>query len=117
MNPIARQALAKALQSPVPARPPVARTKPAQRPTQQPAPVEKKTLAIAGKPERPKNYDHVGFLEGKRDATDMVTSMTGTLRMPNGLQQVIKLLKSAATGRPASQALGIWSIIELLEAA
>lgn len=100
MNLLAQQAFDRAFNHVAPAR----------------KPAEKPILAIAGKPERPKHFDQVGFLEGRRYATDTVMSMTATLRMPNGTAQILKLLKSAATGRPASQALGIWAVIELIEA-
>jgi len=117
MNPIANAALARAMAFAVPTRKPVARATPKKQPAQQPAPIEKKTLAIPGKPERPKDYDHFGFLEGKRDAIDFVMSMTATLKMPNGKQQVTNQLKQAASKRPASQALGVWHVIELIEGA
>jgi hypothetical protein len=108
MNPIANAALARALSFPVSAVPP-ARPKP--------APAEPVKLAVPGKPERPKHFDQVGFRDGARDATDLVMSMTSTLKMPGGKQQIIERLKSAASNRPASQALGVWHVIELIEGA
>lgn len=110
MNPTANAALARALSSRVPVNPP-----PPKAP--RPAPVEKKTLAVPGKPEQPKRLDQWGFREGHKDATDFVLSMTATLKMPGGKQQVIDQLKQAAGRRPDSQALGMWRVIELLEEA
>jgi len=106
MNPIARQALAKALRSPAPAHQP----KPA--PKAVPAKVQ---IAIAGKPAQPKQLDQFGFREGRNYALDTINSMPALLKRVGGLAELTQNLKRAATGRPVSQALGIWSIIEMLE--
>ena len=55
------------------------------------------------------------FLEGKRDATEMVFGMRNTLKLPNGLAQVLGSLRRLAESRPASSAAGIAFVIETLE--
>ena len=59
--------------------------------------------------------NRVMLLEGRRDATEMVFAQRATLKLPNGLTQVITNLKKLAEGRPPSSAAGIAEVVELLE--
>ncbi|WP_341959259.1 hypothetical protein [Pseudomonas sp. RC10] len=122
MNPIAQQALNRALRFPVSIIPPSATPKPQREPaapTPAPAPVAipAPAFAIPGKPDAPPRIDRFGFMEGKNYALDAVRSMTALLSRPEGRQEIIQNLKRASAGRPVSQALGIWTVIEAIEAA
>lgn len=111
MNPIAQQALTKARQSIVPAGKPAPKSTPAK------AAPSKVQIAIAGKPAQPTQLDLFGYREGRNYAIDTINSMPALLKRAGGPAEIAQNLKRAATGRPVSQALGIWSIIEMLEAA
>lgn len=55
------------------------------------------------------------FLEGKRDATELVFAMRDELKLPGGLAKVLAKLRALAEGRPPSSAAGIAMVIETLE--
>ncbi len=59
--------------------------------------------------------NRVMFLEGKRDATELVFGMRDELKLPGGLAKVLAKLRGLAEGRPPSSAAGIAEVVQLLE--
>lgn len=114
MNPIARQALAKALSKPAPARKPAPVPKPAPVKA---VPAEKPTLAVPGRPSITVPPDRYGFVEGRQYAIETINSMPAMARTVRGRNDLIQALKRSAAGKPVSQALGIWSVIDVIEEA
>ncbi|QXG34002.1 hypothetical protein [Pseudomonas viridiflava] len=112
MNPIARQALAKALQHPAPARKPAPKPAPVKA-----VPAEKPKLAVPGRPSITTPPDRYGFVEGKNYAIETINSMPAMARTVRGRNDLIQALKRSAAGKPVSQALGIWSVIDVIEGA
>lgn len=85
MNPIAEQALAKAMvkgATPVP---------------------------VAG------HFDRLGYLEGRRHATDIVLAAGMNLTTPGWEVRLLESLRRNAEGKPPSFARGVFEVIELLE--
>lgn len=112
MNPIARQALSMALHH----------LAPASKPAPKPAPVkqvrlEKPTLAVPGRPAVSQPPDRFGFVEGRQYAIETINTMPAMARSVRGRNDLIQTLKRSAAGKPVSQALGIWSVIDVIEEA
>lgn len=105
MNPIAEQALARAMAkgaTPVP----VAAVLPAV--PVDPAPVVV-PVEVAG------HFDRLGYLEGRRHATDIVRSAGHSLNHQKGRLDVLDKLRRCAVGKPPSFARGVAEIVELVE--
>ncbi|MFK3971140.1 hypothetical protein ACI2KS_10480 [Pseudomonas sp. NPDC087358] len=118
MNPIAQRALNRALHLPVRAAPLTARKAATKtRCVPAPEPVIAGELDLPIKPDLPAKLDRFGFIEGKNYALDTARSMTALLTSPGGRLEIIQRLKRVAAGKPASQALGIWTVIEAIETA
>ena len=105
MNPIAEQALARAMAkgaTPIP----TAAVLPAAPidPVPAVAPVE-----VAG------HFDRLGFLEGRRHATEIVRSAGHSLNHQKGRLYVLDKLRRCAVGKPPSFARGVAEILELVE--
>lgn len=106
MNPIAQQALAKALtRGPKPV--PVADVLLEQAPVTRPVTPPVTSPVTAG--------DRVSYLEGRRHASEIVLAANQTLNTPDGARRVLDSLRSCMQGKPASFARGVAEIIELLE--
>ncbi|PAB32798.1 hypothetical protein CC205_13455 [Pseudomonas savastanoi pv. nerii] len=95
---------------------------PASKPAPKPAPVkavraEKPTLAVPGRPAVTQPPDRYGFVEGKQYAIETINSMPAMARSVRGRNDLIQTLKRSAAGKPVSQALGIWSVIDVIEEA
>ncbi|UXZ44530.1 hypothetical protein [Pseudomonas soli] len=101
MNPIAQAALKQA-RHPTPA--PVFSTMTAPKPDK-PLPMPVPTGVI----------NQFMRLRAREDAIDMVAALKAKLASENGVQQVIEVLKRAATGRPGSVVLGFLDVIHLLQ--
>ncbi len=103
MNPIAEQALARAMAkgaTPLP----VAAVLPAD--SIDPVPV---VVEIAG------HFDRLGYLEGRRHATEIVRSAGHSLNHQKGRLDVLDKLRRSAVGKPPSFARGVAEIVELME--
>lgn len=105
MNPIAEQALARAMAkgaTPVPA----AAVLPA-------APIDPVPVMIPA--EVVGHFDRLGFLEGRRHATEIVRSAGHSLNHQKGRLDVLDKLRRCAVGKPPSFARGVAEILELME--
>ena len=105
MNPIAEQALARAMAKgaiPVPA----AAVLPA-------APIDPVPVVIAA--EVVGHFDRVGYLEGRRHAREIVLAAGVTMLQPGWKAQLLETLRSNAYGKPPSFVRGVFEIIELLQ--
>lgn len=105
MNPIAEQALAKAMAkgvTPVP----VVTVLPA-------APVDPVPVVVPV--EVVGHFDRLGYLEGRRHATDIVRSAGHSLNHQKGRLDVLDKLRRCAVGKPPSFARGVAEIVELVE--
>lgn len=105
MNPIAEQALARAMTRP-------AVTTPAPQPV---CPVATTTTPVQVRPERVGPESRVLYLEGRRHATDIVLSAGHSLSSKTGQQDVLDKLRRSAVGKPPSFARGVAEIVELME--
>lgn len=105
MNPIAEQALARAMAkgaTPVP-----------DAAVLPPAPIER--LPILVPMEVAGHFDRVGYLEGRRHARDIVLAAGVSLLQPGWKAQLLETLRSNAYGKPPSFVRGVFEIIELLQ--
>ncbi|WP_167141337.1 hypothetical protein [Pseudomonas sp. OTU750018] len=105
MNPIAEQALARAMAKgavPVPA-----------TAVQPAAPINPVPVAVQA--EVVGHFDRLGFLEGRRHATEIVRSAGHSLNHQKGRLDVLDKLRRCAVGKPPSFARGVSEILELME--
>lgn len=106
MNPIAEQALARAMTRPAVTTPDPQPVCPVVTTTTTPAQV---------KPEHVGPESRVLYLEGRRHATDIVLSAGHSLSSKTGQQDVLDKLRRSAVGKPPSFARGVAEIVELME--
>lgn len=102
MNPIAQQALARALtrgSKPVPV---------ADVLLLEQAPVTRPVTP-------PVTTDRISYLEGRRHASEIVLAANQALNTPDAAKRVLDSLRSCMQGKPLSFARGVIGIIELLE--
>lgn len=104
MNPIAEQALARAMTRPAVTTPAPQPVCPVITAPAAPLPVE-----VAG------HFDRLGYLEGRRHATEIVRSAGHSLNHQKGRLDVLDKLRRCAVGKPPSFARGVAEILELVE--
>lgn len=105
MNLIAQQALTRALARD---RKPVTVTT-----SQSAAPIDPVPVVVPV--EFAGHFDRLGYLEGRRHATEIVRSAGYSLNHQKGRLDVLDKLRRCAVGKPPSFARGVAEILELVE--
>ncbi|ARA79886.1 hypothetical protein PLA107_018755 [Pseudomonas amygdali pv. lachrymans str. M301315] len=78
---------------------------------------EKPTLVVPGRPAVTQPPDRYGFVESRQYAIETINSMPAMTRSLRGRNDLIQILKRSAASKPVNQALGIWSVIDVIEEA